>query len=302
MLPLLKPPGPTSQRVVGWLRARLPRGWRVGHAGTLDPGAAGVLAVCLGPACRLADYLHLPPKSYRCDLVLGVETDTQDAAGTPGLRASAAELDAACVSAALQGMRGELELPVPAFSARHYRGERLYVYARRGEAVPLPLAAGAVYRFELLDWQPGEVARARCCVVCSSGTYVRSLCAEAGRRLGVGGHMDALIRTSAAGIEASSSWTLEEIGAALQHGTFARHLLQPSDALRFLPQRVLDPGDADGIRYGRPPGRQRQTAADRDGPVRLLDGGGRLLAVARCSCTDGVCVWSLERVLVSPPQ
>ena len=302
MLGLLKPPGPTSQQVVGWLRARLPRGWRVGHAGTLDPGAAGVLAVCLGPACRLADYLHLPPKTYRCELVLGVETDTQDSAGRPGPPTDTTRLQASEVSAVLASLCGESRLPVPAFSARHYRGERLYAYARRGEPVPLPLAAVTVHRFELLDWQPGPMARARCAIVCSAGTYVRSLCAEAGRRLGVGGHMGALIRTGAAGLDVSSCWTLEEIAVALQHGTLARHLLTPATALSFLPLRMVDPSEADGIRYGRAPGRQRAAATDRDGPVRLVDDDGRLLAVARRTCTQGVCAWTLERVLVQPPR
>ncbi len=302
MLGLLKPPGPTSQQVVGWLRARLPRGWRVGHVGTLDPGAAGVLAIGIGPACRLADYLHLPPKTYHFDLVLGVETDTQDAGGRPGRVCDASGLRSSEVADVLAGLCGEVVLPVPAFSARHHQGERLYAYARRGEAVPLPVAHATVHGLELLSWRPGATARARCRVACSAGTYVRSLCAEAGRRLGVGGHMDALIRSAAAGLDASSCWTLEEIAVALQHGTLVAHLREPADVLRWLPQRVLDPEEANGIRYGRAPGRQRATAADRDGPVCLLDGGGRLLAMARRTSTQGVCAWALERVLVQPSR
>ena len=298
VLPVCKPPGPSSHQIVGAVRRMAGRGVRVGHAGTLDPAAAGVLPVCVGPATRLADYLHLPLKEYRFELVLGAETDTQDAQGQVVAEADARGLHEGEVAAALAGLVGTVRQVPPLHSARHQDGRRLYEYAREGRPVEPRAAWVRIEALQLLQWMPGPRARALCAVVCGSGTYVRSLCADLGRALGTGGHLGALVRCSAGGLRAEQCWTLEEIGGVAQDGGLAGLLLSPADALAFLPALVVDAAEAAGVAHGRPPGRRRAAGCGAT-PVRVLDERGALLAVARRSVEGETATFALERVLAA---
>ncbi len=303
MLPLLKPPGPSSQQVVAFVRRLLPGQGRVGHAGTLDPGAAGVLPVCLGGATRLCDYLHLPPKGYRFELVLGLETDTQDAEGRVLGHRDASGLSRAAVEAALARCVGRITQRVPLYSARRHEGTRLYARARRGEVAPRPEAHVRVERLALLRWEPGHPARALCDVLCSTGTYVRALCTDIGTGLGVGGHMGALVRYAAGGVRAEDCLTLEEWAEAVRAWLAAGRVgeipgsVSPAAAVGFLPAVHLGAEEAEGLRHGRCPGRRVAADAEGDGLVRLLDAQGSLLAVARRTVAAGVTGFRLEKVL-----
>ncbi len=305
ILPVCKAPGPTSQQVVAAVR-RLARGLRAGHAGTLDPAAAGVLPVCVGAATRLADYLHLPPKEYRFELILGVETDTQDATGRIVAEADASALDAAALAAVLPRFVGTVRQRPPLYSARHHEGRRLHELARGGGAPGpevLPERPVRIESLALLRWTPGRRARALCAVVCGAGTYVRSLCADVGRALGPGACMGALVRHRAGGFAAEECRTLEEIAAAAQHGGLADLVLSPARALAFLPAVVVDPAEALAVGHGRPP-RPRSAAGGEppswQGPVRVCGEDGRLLAVARRTLAEGAAVFTLECVLPAP--
>lgn len=286
------------------VRRLCPRGLRVGHAGTLDPAAAGVLPVCLGPATRLADYLHLPPKAYRFELVLGLETDTLDLAGAPVAERDAGGLTAEAVAEALRPFRGTIRQRPPLYSARHAGGRRLHERARAGESVPeedIPAREVRIDDLRLLRFRPGRRASALCELVCGSGTYVRSLCRDVGAALGTGGCTGVLVRLRSGGLTAAECRTLEEIAAAAPHGAWPHLLRAPAQALGFLPAVALEAGEAGAVRRGRPPEPRPRGARDGDGPVRLLGPDGALLAVARRETAGERMGFRLECVLPPAP-
>ena len=297
LLPVCKPPGPTSAQVVAAVRRLFGRDVRVGHAGTLDPAAAGVLPICVGAATRLAEYLHLPAKEYRFELVLGLETDTQDATGRILAEHDACGLDGAQVAAALAALVGTITQRPPLHSARHHQGRRLYEYAREGQAVEPASATVRIDALRLLSFAPGHPARALCALVCGSGTYVRAVCADVGAALGTGGHMGVLVRHRAGGLCGSECRTLEELEAEAQHGGLHGLLRTPAEALGFLPALALPWPEAEAVLHGRPPGRRRATPGEPDGALRLLHADGRLIAVATRRVQDGVTGFVLERVM-----
>ncbi len=301
ILPVLKPPGPSSSQVVQAVRTLFGRGSRVGHAGTLDPEAAGVLPICVGSATRLAEYLQRPAKVYRFELVLGIATDTQDATGRVVTVGATDVVSEDSVRAALAPFCGRIVQRAPMYSARHHDGRRLYEIARAGGQAPRPEFHVQVWNLQLLHWsRPMSLPPVALCEVrCSSGTYVRALCDDIGRHLGCGAHMGALLRCAAAGIPASACCTVEEIESAARDGKVADLLIPGAAALEFLPAVTVDDGDAAAVRYGRAPGRRRQAGADGAQTVRVLDGQGRLLAIASQRTQANVAEFVLEKVLVS---
>lgn len=187
-----KPEGPTSHDVVGLARRAL-RTRRVGHTGTLDPFASGLLLLCVGWATRIAEYLSGLPKSYRAVARLGAETDSADRMGTV-IEASGAwrGLGVAEIEAAFQAQVGTILQRPPAYSAKRIGGERAYDLARRGEIVELEPVQVTIQRIEVVDLALPDVTFE---VECSSGTYVRSIARDVGAILGVGAHLTALRRT-----------------------------------------------------------------------------------------------------------
>jgi tRNA pseudouridine55 synthase len=299
VLPLLKPPGPSSHQAVQAVRRVFGRKVRAGHAGTLDPSAAGVLPVCLGPATRLVEYLQLPPKVYRFELVLGVATDTQDGTGRVVARADASGLQEADVRQALRRFVGVVRQQAPLYSARRRNGRRLYDYARQGQSAPLPQFDVRIEALDLLEWRPGPVAVAFCELRCSSGTYVRALCADVGSALGCGGHMGDLVRCSAGGFPVERCVTLEELEEAAGRGAAAALLVPPAEALAFLPAVTVSAAEAAAVAHGRPPRWPAGLPPGAGGAVRLLDPLGRLIAVARRQVRAGVPELALEKVLAA---
>lgn len=214
-LNVLKPPGMTSSDVVMFVRKRLPRGVKVGHGGTLDPEAAGVLPVCVGKATRLFDYVIDKRKEYICQLQLGVCTDTQDATGRIVERWPVS-VDGHQVRAALQSMVGEIEQVPPAFSAIKRDGKRLYQLAREGRMEAVEPRKIRVYEAEYLGEMGENGHRIR--FVCGKGTYIRTLCHDLGQVLGCGGHMAFLLRSKAGIFDLERAHTLEEIERAADQG------------------------------------------------------------------------------------
>ncbi|HEY3268301.1 MAG TPA: tRNA pseudouridine(55) synthase TruB [Armatimonadota bacterium] len=205
-----KPAGWTSHDVVARVR-RLAGQKRVGHTGTLDPDATGVLLVCIGQATRLIEYTEGHHKVYEAKLTLGVETDSQDASGAVvGERDASGVTEAALREAAARLTGDILQIP-PMVSAVHHEGQRLYELARQGIVVERKPRPVTVYRLDVESFTPGPRAAAALTVECSAGTYVRTLCHDIGEALGVGGHMAALRRTAVGPFGESHAVSLEAL-------------------------------------------------------------------------------------------
>lgn len=225
-LNVLKPTGMTSSDVVVMIRRMLPRGTAVGHGGTLDPDAAGVLPVCVGRATRLFDYIIDKQKTYIAELTLGVETDTQDQTGRV-VRRLPVTVGRAEIEAALPTLVGDIQQIPPMFSAIKRDGKRMYDLARKGQAVALEPRTVHVDGLEYLS-DDGD-NRHRIAVYCRKGVYVRTLMHDLGRMLGCGGHMSFLMRSRAGVFDQAEAHTVEELRAAHEQGGLAQ-LLTPMDA------------------------------------------------------------------------
>ena len=231
-----KPTGITSSNLVVFVRKRLPRGTAVGHGGTLDPVASGVLPVCVGAATRLFDYIIDKQKTYVAELQLGVETDTQDATGQVVAERSV-NVSEEALQSVLPEFVGEIAQIPPMYSAIKRGGKRLYQLARKGERVELEPRRCRVDGVELLE-RTGE-NRYRIRVDCGKGVYIRTLCHDIGLRLGCGAHMFSLQRTAAGAFKIEDALTREEIDAAYQDGTLEEKLLPLDAPLAHLPKIVV---------------------------------------------------------------
>ena len=258
----------TSHDLVAQVRRGLPGKTKVGHAGTLDPFATGLMLVLLGRGTRLQRYLVGLPKAYRAGVRFGVRSTTGDPTGE--LSATGGRTDEPAIEAALERLRGEIRQTVPAYSAVKVEGRRLYRSARAGEEVERPVRTVRIERLDLVAFddvtQEGELA-----VECSSGTYVRQLVADLGELCGAGAHCTTLERTRVGPFELADA--------------DPEHVVSLSEALAFLAERVLTPDEAAAVRHGRPleepdapEARDAPDAAA--GPVRLTFEG-ELVAVAR---------------------
>jgi tRNA pseudouridine55 synthase len=269
-----KPAGMTSHDVVARVR-RLAGQRRVGHGGTLDPPATGVLVLALGRATRLLPFLPTEPKRYLAEIVFGDETDTLDAAGEVTATADAGMVDEAGLRAALAGFLGPQEQVPPMVSAIKVAGERLYAKARRGEQVERAPRPIVIHELELLDFTPGTGPRATVAVACSGGTYVRSLAADLGRALGTLAHLASLRRTAVGRFSEDDAHTLEELAAP---GRLAAAVLDPAAAMASTATRALTPAEAAALATGR----TLEPTGHRD-PVAAVGPDGRLVAVIQDS-------------------
>lgn len=259
-----KPAGITSHDVIDRVRRIL--GMRkVGHAGTLDPDATGILIVGLGRATRFLSYAQSAPKRYTAEARWGIVTDTQDSSGEVVARSST-RVDAIGVSAALQTFKGEIEQIPPMMSAVKVEGERLYRKARRGEVVERRPRSAHVYALDQIAFdETHQVSTLD--VTCSAGTYVRTLIHDIGRSLGCGGHMVALRRTEAGGFGLEEAVLLEDVSEA--------RVLPLREVVRVLPSIDVDEDAAASVANGRPLDLEVDAS-----PVAVLSSG-RLLGVYR---------------------
>ena len=247
-LVLNKPLGKTSSDCVVFVRKRLPRGTAIGHGGTLDPMASGVLPVCVGAATRLFDYIIDKQKTYVAELQLGVVTDTQDATGAVVERRSV-NVTEADVRAALPRFIGDIWQTPPMYSAIKRGGKRLYELARRGESVEIAPRACRVDDVRLTA-SLGN-GRYRLEVDCGKGVYIRTLCHDIGAYLGCGGHMATLARTRAGVFTLENALTLEEVDALGAEGLEAR-LLPMDAAIAHLPAVHAEARHRAAVRNGMP--------------------------------------------------
>lgn len=232
-----KPTGMTSSNLVVFVRRRLPRGTAIGHGGTLDPEASGVLPMCIGKATRLFDYIIDKQKTYVAELQLGQETDTQDATGRV-VAQRPVNVGAEDVRAAMAAFVGEIEQIPPMYSALKRDGKRLYQLARQGEQIALEPRRCRVDGVELLE-QSGE-NRYRIRVDCGKGVYIRTLCHDIGRALGCGAHMASLERTKAGVFALEDALTREQIDALSAENRLEEALLPMDVPLGHLPRVDVD--------------------------------------------------------------
>lgn len=264
-----KPAGMTSHDVVDEIRRRFGTR-RVGHGGTLDPDATGVLVVGLGRATRFLSYAQAAPKGYVADAAFGIATTTQDASGDVVEGASARDLTAGAVAAAARAFVGEIEQVPPMVSAVKVGGRRLHEIARRGEEVERAPRAVTVYALEVGAFTPGDVASAALAVTCSGGTYVRTLVHDLGLALGCGAHLARLRRVRAGGFTDADAVGLEAVST--------EHLRPIADAVGHLARVEVGPEAERLVATGRPlPVPEPRPPGDLVAVVRA----GALLAVYR---------------------
>jgi tRNA pseudouridine55 synthase len=239
----LKPAGMSSHDAVAFFR-RVSGIGRVGHTGTLDPMAAGVLPLCVGKATRLTEYLVSDGKKYRCEMRLGAATDTQDIWGKTISEAEsgfAARLSEELIAETAAGFVGELMQTPPAYSAVKIKGKRLYEYARAGERIAVPARKIKIIRLDIrrIDLPRGIVSFD---AECSKGSYMRTLCHDIGLKLGCGAAMSGLVRTACGMFDVADAHTAESIETAFSTGASLEGILTAPDvALGHLPALSLPP-------------------------------------------------------------
>ncbi|MBW4689828.1 MAG: tRNA pseudouridine(55) synthase TruB [Komarekiella atlantica HA4396-MV6] len=230
-LNLNKPFDWTSHDCVARVR-KLLRLKRVGHAGTLDPAAIGVLPIALGKATRLLQYLS-ENKAYKATIRLGVRTTTDDLQGEIITSQPCSGLSIADIKTALSQFEGKIEQIPPSYSAIQVDGKRLYDLARRGETVKVPARTVEVFQIDILDWREGDFPELDVAIACGAGTYIRAIARDLGAVLTTGGTLAALTRTQSSGFNLADSLTLADLETQLQAGTFQP--IAPDAALQHLP-------------------------------------------------------------------
>ena len=242
-----KPQNVTSARVVADVK-RLLAARKVGHTGTLDPFAEGVLVCCINDATRLARFLLAGDKTYDATLKLGIETDTQDMTGTVTAVRPVKDWPEHTIKSVLQEFEGQIEQQPPVFSALKHKGTPLYRLARRGTPVQKPPRWVHIYKIEILEVRLPLVHFE---VSCSAGTYIRTLCADIGQQLGCGGHLLALKRTESSGFKIQQAISLGRLEKGVQGGNNKRYLISMADALGDMPTCIADQKLIEKIRHGK---------------------------------------------------
>jgi len=284
-----KPVGNTSLEIVNLVR-RLSGQRRVGHAGTLDPRATGVLPICLGKATRITSFLTDAPKTYQAEIELGISTDTYDAEGRV-----TSEVDPSCVTreqveTTLTSFLGSnLQIP-PMYSAVKHQGKRLYDLARAGIEVERKKRSIYIFRLELIEWQPPFFTIE---VGCGKGTYIRSLAHDLGQTLGCGSYLRSLVRSKSGLFDISDSLTTTQIESSFRHG-YWRSLLYPIDvALEHWAVAIVGREKEHQIRNGRPLALDERRNTDK-ALCRAYSIDGCFLALLRFSPERGL--WQPEKV------
>lgn len=282
-----KPPGMTSQQVVGRAR-RLLGIKKIGHTGTLDPDVTGVLPLCIGAATRVAEYLLDQSKAYRGEATFGWSTDTQDASGETLERVEQVALSEALVREALASFVGPILQKPPAYSAIKIAGQRAYDLARKGEAVDIPPREVTIYRLDVVDMELDlPHPKVRFDVECSKGTYVRTLCHDLGERLGVPAHMSHLVRTRSGPFTLEQSLTFEQIEAYVADGSIGSRLLPMQTALPHMPAHTLPEVLERRVENGRELTIKRLIAGAEVGSlIRIESRAGQLLALYRVEAIE----------------
>ena len=286
-----KPPGMTSMDVVRRIK-RAGRQKRVGHGGTLDPAATGVIPICLGQATRMMEYLIEGTREYHGVIRLGVETDTYDGVGQVTDTTDPSSTTLAEVEEAVDSFSGEIEQVPPMYSALKRDGKRLYELARAGIEVEREARKVQVQKIEVAEWSPPDVTID---VTCGRGFYMRSLAYDLGRILGCGGHLSALARVRAGPFKLSDSLRLEDAERKLAEGEWEESLHSPDEVVGHLRASIVGKRLEGMIRHGRPLPTGLRIPLTRPGErSRLYGVEGNFLAIV--SFNAAASHWQPERV------
>jgi tRNA pseudouridine55 synthase len=275
-----KPAGVTSADVVARLKRRL-GGAKVGHTGTLDPFATGVVVCCVNRATKLAGYFLAGKKTYIATLFLGIETDTQDPTGRVTATRDTGRLSESAVLEALSQFKGDLLQAPPVFSALKHRGTPLYKLARSGNPVQKPPRPVHISAINVIKMALPEVVFS---VTCSAGTYIRTLCADIGGMLGCGGHLKALRRIESCGFSIGEALRLDELDDLEASGDIWARMISMEEALRHIPLVVADADLEEHILHGRKLTKERLRLEGGIGGadyIKIVDTHHHLLAVLR---------------------
>lgn len=242
-----KPPDITSAGVVAKVK-RLLDARKVGHAGTLDPFAEGVLVCCINDATRLARFLLAGNKTYDATLKLGIETDTQDMTGTVTAVKPVKDWPVEKIKSAVKKFEGQIEQQPPVFSALKHKGTPLYRLARKGTPIQKPARRIHISSIKILEV---KLPLIRFEVSCSAGTYIRTLCADIGQQLGCGGHLLALKRTESSGFKIQQATSLIRLEKRILAGDRKQYLISMTDALGGMPTCIADQRLIEKIKHGK---------------------------------------------------
>jgi tRNA pseudouridine55 synthase len=243
-----KPQNITSAKVVAYVK-RLLNARKVGHAGTLDPFAQGVLVCCINDATRLARFLLAGDKTYEATLKLGIETDTQDSTGVVTAESRGVDYSENMIRSVVKQFEGRIKQQPPVFSALKHKGMPLYKLARKGSPVQKPARNVHISSIKILEIRMPLV---RLKVCCSSGTYIRTLCADMGKQLGCGGHLHALRRLESSGFKIQQAISLPALEKLAIAGDYSSFIVSMADALPDMPAYVADQNLIEMIRHGKP--------------------------------------------------
>ncbi|MBI3995095.1 MAG: tRNA pseudouridine(55) synthase TruB [Nitrospirae bacterium] len=312
-----KPAGWTSHDVVARLRTVLgtdlksvPSRFKVGHTGTLDPAATGVLPICLGKATKLARLLTETDKEYRAVMRLGETTDTQDATGKVLVRRVVPELTEAQILTALVPFTGKILQVPPMYSAVKINGQPLYKAARAGREVEREARTVTIRRLQLIGMEGNDITLE---AVCTKGTYIRTLCADIGERLGVGAHLHRLIRTRSGPFRIEEAISLAEAETAVKDGRIREKVLSAAQVLKDFPSVSVTRQGARLLLQGTPIGLQAVGRLPKEfktgQPVLVYNASGDLIALAEALAgrpghpdpgpEDRRDLFKLDKVLVS---
>jgi len=289
-----KPAGLSSAGLVAAVKRTL--GVRkIGHAGTLDPMATGVMVCCVNQATKLARFFLGGEKRYEATLLLGVETDTQDATGSETATSQVPVFSKEEIETALAGFAGDTEQAPPVYSALKHKGVRLYRLARRGRPVQKPPRQVHISCIRLLEMDLPQVHFE---VTCSAGTYIRTLCADIGKLLGCGGHMKALRRTAASGFSIDEAMPLQSLKHSAGAGEAFDQLVPMAEALKGFPEVMVERDVAVRIGHGRPLSKGALGPVEEGSKkyIKVVDRDYHLLAVLT-SC-DGKETYDYESVFI----
>lgn len=274
-----KATGMTSHDVVARIR-KLLKQRRVGHAGTLDPAASGVLPICIGQGTRMAEYLSESGKAYQAEITFGVVTNTYDAEGEVLRTADTSKLTYDIIAATLPHFLGaQMQMP-PLYSAIKLQGQPAYKRIRAGEEIALEARPIHIYQLELLSWQP---PRLQVAIECSKGTYIRSLAYDLGEYLGCGAYLSALIRTRSGPFTLAESLTLEQLATLQGQGEVERALVPADRALAHYPALTLDAASAERVLHGN----AFRSSVPPAELVRVYDDRGQFIAIASWDAAHG---------------
>lgn len=280
-----KPAGPSSHKVVSIVRQGT--GIRkVGHAGTLDPRASGVLVLCLGSATRLSEFLSIASKCYEAVIRFGTSTETYDAEGD-AVRVTHTAPEASAIRALIPGFVGEIEQIPPPYSAIKIKGKKAYELARKGEQVNLEPRKITIYNLELVDYSPPDLTIR---VECSAGTYIRSLAHDFGEALDVGAHLASLRRVKSGPFTLEDCVSLSELEQSFVTGGWDQFVRPAADALPDLPKVELQGSQLDNVLNGR----RIPAATTVQGMARAIGPDGDLVALLQA--TDDSSMWHPKKV------